>query len=42
MRIERLEVGSLRTNCYLVESDGEVGVIDPGDDGEYIIRKVGE
>lgn len=37
MRITTLAVGHLGTNCYLVESKNEVGIIDPGDDGEYII-----
>jgi glyoxylase-like metal-dependent hydrolase (beta-lactamase superfamily II) len=31
MRIERIVVGPLFTNCYLLESEGEVAVIDPGD-----------
>lgn len=30
MRIERFVVGSLFTNCYLLESDGEAALIDPG------------
>lgn len=40
MQIITLTVGQLGTNCYLVESDGEVGIIDPGDDGDFIIRKI--
>jgi glyoxylase-like metal-dependent hydrolase (beta-lactamase superfamily II) len=40
MKIDVLEVGSLKTNCYLVSSDGEVGIIDPGDDADYIIREI--
>lgn len=40
MKILSLSVGQVRTNCYLIESDGEVGIIDPGDDGDYIIRKI--
>jgi hydroxyacylglutathione hydrolase len=40
--VERLEVGQLRTNCYLVydnESRATL-IIDPGDDGDYIIKKI--
>lgn len=40
MRIITLKVGQLGTNCYLIESDREVGIIDPGDDGEYIIEQI--
>lgn len=40
MKIIVLSVGQLRTNCYLVEDEGEVGIIDPGDDGDYILRKM--
>ncbi len=42
MRIEKLVVGSLGTNCYLVWEDKtrQALIIDPGDDGDYIIRKI--
>ncbi|MDD2822868.1 MAG: MBL fold metallo-hydrolase [Candidatus Daviesbacteria bacterium] len=40
MKIVTLEVGGLKTNCYLVSSGDEVGIIDPGDDADYIIRKI--
>lgn len=42
MKIERLIVGQLQTNCYLVwdETTGKAIVIDPGDDGDYIIRRI--
>jgi len=42
MKIERLIVGQLQTNCYLVwdEENGEAVIIDPGDDGDYIIRRI--
>jgi hydroxyacylglutathione hydrolase len=42
MEIEKLVVGQLRTNCYLVwdEKAGEGIVIDPGDDGDYILRRL--
>ena len=41
-RIERLVVGPLATNCYVLESEGEVAVVDPGGDGESIVAMVDE
>jgi glyoxylase-like metal-dependent hydrolase (beta-lactamase superfamily II) len=42
LRIERLIVGSMATNCYVVIDSRaqEALVIDPGDDAEYIIDKL--
>lgn len=42
MKAEKLIVGQLNTNCYLVfdEDSRQTFIIDPGDDGEYIIRKI--
>jgi len=42
--IERLSVGQLQTNCYLVScpETKEAVVIDPGDDGGFIIRRIGD
>lgn len=40
MKILTLPVGQMGTNCYLIEDQGEVGIIDPGDDGDFIIRKI--
>ncbi|MCX6725748.1 MAG: MBL fold metallo-hydrolase [Candidatus Shapirobacteria bacterium] len=42
MKIEKLIVGQLQTNCYLVwdEISKEGVIIDPGDDGEYIINRI--
>ncbi len=42
MQIVTLKVGAIRTNCYLLISNNEVGIIDPGDDGDYIIRIIEE
>lgn len=48
MKIERLVVGLLATNCYLVWDENNVPsngikeaiIIDPGDGGEFIIKKI--
>lgn len=40
MQIITLVVGQVRTNCYLVEDSGEIGIIDPGDDGNFLIQKI--
>jgi len=42
MKIEKLVVGQLQTNCYLVwdEKSREAVIIDPADDADYIIRKI--
>lgn len=40
MKVIPLVVGQLQTNCYLVESQGHVGIVDPADDGEYIIEQI--
>ncbi len=40
MKIEKLEVGYLGTNCYLVENDGLTTVIDPGGDAYKIISSL--
>lgn len=37
MKIQKLTVGQMQTNCYIVYSEKEAVVVDPGDDGEYII-----
>lgn len=42
MGIERLIVGQLQTNCYLAwdKKTQEGVIIDPGDDADYIIRRI--
>lgn len=40
--IEKLTVGSYRANCYLLESDGHLLIIDPGDEFERIREAVGD
>jgi glyoxylase-like metal-dependent hydrolase (beta-lactamase superfamily II) len=42
MRIEKLIVGQLATNCYLVweEKTRPAIIIDPGDDADFIVQKI--
>lgn len=40
--IERLVVGPLATNCYILQSGTELAVIDPGGDAEMILAKTKE
>ncbi len=40
--VERLEVGPLVTNCYILKSGEEIVVIDPGGDAELILAKIRE
>lgn len=40
--IERLVVGQLGTNCYVIKSGEELAVVDPGGDAEMILAKVEE
>lgn len=41
MKLDIVKVGNLECNCYLLDIDGEVLIIDPGDNGEKIISKIG-
>lgn len=40
--VEQLVVGQMAANCYVVHDGDEAILIDPGDDGEYIIGKIQE
>lgn len=44
LKVKRLTVGQLATNCYLVmdEATREVIIIDPGDDADYITRVISD
>lgn len=42
MKVEKIAVGSLETNCYLIQSGGEIGVIDPGEDAERLVEAIEE
>lgn len=40
MNIKRVAVGSLQTNCYIIEEDNETIVIDPGGEPEKILKYI--
>jgi glyoxylase-like metal-dependent hydrolase (beta-lactamase superfamily II) len=40
MKIEKIEVGPLYTNCYFLKKDNHLIVIDPGDDFEKIKNNI--
>lgn len=42
MDIERVVVGFLDNNCYLLKKEGKVLIIDPGSDMDKIILSIGE
>lgn len=42
MVIKTVVVGPLEENCYLIEQDGQVLVVDPGDDANRIKQAIGE
>ncbi len=42
MEVERLVVGPLRTNCYIVTDEEDCVLIDPGGNSDAIIRRLSE
>ncbi len=40
MKIKKIVVGPLLTNCYIISSDDEIAIIDPGDEGEKILAEI--
>lgn len=40
MNIEIVKVGKLECNCYLLEKNNKILIIDPGDDSNKIIKKI--
>lgn len=42
MKIEVIKVGDLETNCYILEKNNNVLLIDPGDESDKIIDKIGD
>lgn len=39
MNVKILKLGSLKTNCYILEKNGEVLIIDPASDAKLIINE---
>jgi len=39
--VKKVPVGPLMTNCFILKSDGEAVVVDPGDDAKAILARVG-
>ncbi len=42
MKLEKIEVGYLRCNCYVISINDKVLIIDPGDDVNKIDRLIGD
>lgn len=42
MKIEMVKVGQLECNCYLLEINGKILVIDPGDESDKIISRIND
>src|SRR5439155_22369270 len=38
MKIHSIVVGRLQTNCYILQSESESMIVDPGDEPERILR----
>ena len=41
MKIKKVEVGMLQCNCYILEKNNKVLIIDPGDEPEKIKKEIG-
>lgn len=41
MKIDVIKVGKLQCNCYLLDIDGDILVIDPGDEFDKIKNRIG-
>ena len=42
MRVKMMQVGPIGTNCYILEEDKKIAVIDPGDEAERILSVLKE
>ena len=40
MNVTTCVVGPIEENCYIIEEEGEVLIIDPGDDAEELLEKI--
>ncbi|MDD3341253.1 MAG: MBL fold metallo-hydrolase [Bacilli bacterium] len=41
MQVDKVVVGSLRENCYLIEKEGHLLIVDPGDEAVRIKEQIG-
>ena len=41
MKINKVVVGYLQENCYILEENNKVIIIDPGDEKDKIIKEIG-
>ena len=42
MKVKMMQVGPIGTNCYILEHDKKIAVIDPGDEGVRILAELGK
>ena len=42
MQVKMMQVGPIGTNCYILESEHQIAVIDPGDEAERILAALKE
>ena len=42
MKVKMMQVGPIGTNCYILEHDKKIAVIDPGDEGARILAELGK
>ena len=42
MQIKRMQVGPIGTNCYILEDEKKIAVIDPGEDADRILAALRE
>jgi hydroxyacylglutathione hydrolase len=42
MQVEKIIVGPVRTNCYILKSGNELAVVDPGEEAGLILEKIRE
>lgn len=42
MQVRKIVVGRLEENCYILEHDNQVLLVDPGDEANKIIQEIGD
>jgi len=40
MKINSFSLGTMQSNCYLLENEGKALLIDPGDSGDFLLEKI--